>query len=361
MCRRTCFIGIVLVFFVLGGAIYAPGNACAENTHKLKVGVYESAPFAIRDSVGNWEGIAADLWVAVASENGFLFEFVEVPEEEAVGKLVSGELDVIAAGLPIRAETEALVDFSQPFFASDWAIAVMRKPAATLFGSLLKVFLSWQLWVVIFGLVALLLLVGLLIWFLERRENKEDFGGGNPVQAVIYSLYWAVAMMTGAGEKAPKSVYGRLIAIAWIFAGLFVTSTFTASVTTVLNVDHLGRRISSERDLPNAHVAVVRGSCENMLRDMKVRYTLCNDEDECFRMLKSGQVDAVVAGEPTLEHYAAKQFRGKLDVIPMNFEEVFYAFGLKPDSRITEKVNAGILKITSGSGWADILRRYLED
>jgi ABC-type amino acid transport substrate-binding protein len=349
-----------LAFFVLGGAIYAPGNACAENTRKLKVGVYESAPFAIKDSVGNWEGIAADLWVAVASENGFLFEFVEVSEEEAVGKLASGELDVIAAGLPIRAETEALVDFSQPFFASDWAIAIMRKPAATLFGSLLKVFLSWQLWVVILGLAALLLLVGLLIWVLERRENKEEFGA-NPVQAVIYGFYWAVAMMTGAGEKAPKSVYGRLIAIAWIFAGLFVTSTFTASVTTLLSVDHLGRKISSERDLPNAYIAVVRGSCENMLRDMKVRYLLGDDDDECFKMLKSGQVDAVVAGEPTLEHYAARKFRGKLDVIPMNFEEVFYAFGLKPGSRIAEKVNTGILKITSGSGWAGILRRYLED
>ncbi len=350
--------------FVAAGCVVAclvmDGSAHAETKHKLKVGVYESAPFAFKNDLGNWVGIAADLWTAVANDNGFDFDLVEVNEKDAVGKLAAGELDVIAAGLPVRVESEGLVDFSQPFFASDWAIAVIKKPAVTLFSSLAKIFLSWQLWAVVGGLLLALLFVGLVIWYVEGRENPEDFGS-NPAKSMIYGLYWAVAMMTGAGEKAPRSVYGRLIAIVWIFIGLFVTGAFTASVTTMLNVEHLGRKIVSERDLPHVYVAVMRGGCEVTLREMNVKYLLCADVNECFNMLKKGRVDAVVGGEPILEHYAATEFAGKLDIVPMDYEEVFYAIGLRPKSGITEEVNRSILRITSGHGWAETLRLYLEE
>lgn len=358
--RRSNVIFRSIVFAcVLTSFIVIAGSACAESDGKLKVGVYASAPFALKDELGNWSGISVDLWAAVAEKQGIDYDLIEVQEKDAVTKLANRELDVIAMGLPVRAETEGLIDFSQPFFASDWSIAVMKRPIVTLWGSLFKVFFSWQLWTVVGGLVIVLLFVGLIIWYIEGRENTEDFGP-DPVKNIIYGLYWSVAMMTGAGEKAPKSIFGRLIAMTWIFAGLFVTGAFTASITTVLNVEHLTARISSEEDLPRAYVAVTRGECEHILEQMNVNYVSCADEDGCFNMLTGGAVDAVVGGEPVLEHYAAKKYPGKLDIIPMDYEEVFYAFGLRDNGGLAEKVNQGILKITSDHAWARTLRKYLE-
>ena len=94
---------------------------------------------------------------------------------------------------------------------------------------------------------------------------------------------------------------------------------------------------------------------------MNVRYKRCANEKDCLRVLEKGKVDAVMAGEPFIKYSATKNYKGKLDIIPMDFDEVFYAIGLKPKSEITEQVNRGVLSITSSYAWTEILRRYLKD
>ena len=197
-------------------------------------------------------------------------------------------------------------------------------------------------------------------WRVEVSHNPE-YSGPHPAHGIAYGLYWSVAMMTGAGEKSPKSFWGRMIAIAWLTAAFFVSGAFTASVTTVLNVEHLGRKISGERDLPKAYVGVVKGSCEVLLDQMNVRYTQCASEKECLQLLEKEKIDAVVAGEPFIKYCAAKDYKGRLDIIPMDFDEVFYALGLKPRSEIAEQVNRQVLSLTSSYAWAEILQRYLKN
>gem|GEM_PF-2900089 len=350
----------VAVFCAAAYVLIAPDQAFAEAAGKLKVGVYESAPFAFKNELGQWEGIAVDLWMAAAEDQGLDFEFIEVAEQDAVARLAAGELDLIAAGLPVTAGNEKLVDFSQPFFASDWAIAIMRKPIPSVRGALARIFLAWQFWVFVACLILAFVAVAILMWNVEARQNPE-FAGDHRAHGISYAIYWSVAMMTGAGEAAPKSFLGRMIAIAWLAAAFFLSGAFTASVTTVLNVEHLSRKISSERDLPNAYVAIVKGDCETLLDQMNVRYKKCGDLKKCLSLLEKNRADAVVAGEPFIKYYAAKEYEGRLDIIPMDYEEVFYAIGLKPKSEIADQVNCGVLNVTSTYAWAGILRRYLED
>ena len=359
--RRLFYLtGILAIFCTAALVFIISGQAHAEAAGKLKVGVYESAPFAYKDELGKWNGIAVDLWEAVAKIDGFDFEFVEVEEKDAIPRLIAGGLDVIAAGLPLTAENEILIDFSHPFFAADWSIAIIRKPIVTMEGALAHVFFSWQLWAFVICLALAFIAVALVMWNFEVRENPE-YSGPSKIHGIAYGIYWAVAMMTGAGEKAPKTLPGRVIAIAWLVSAFFLAGAFTASITTVLNVQHLGRKISSERDLPNAYVAVTPGPCEKLLDQMNIRYTLCADEKECLIMLEKGRVDAVVGGEPFLKYYAAKGFKGKLDIIPMDYDEVFYSIGLSSKSEITEKVNRAILQVTSTHSWAKILQKYLRN
>jgi len=337
-----------------------PGHASAETAGKLKVGVYDSAPFAFKNELGRWQGISVNLWIAVAKNNGWDYDFVEVAKEDAVARLAAGDLDVIAAGLPVTAKDELRIDYSQPFFASDWSIALMRKPIPTVSGALARVFFSWQFWTFVGGLLLAFLLMAVIMWRLEVAQNPE-YSGPHPAHGIAYGLYWAVAMMTRAGEKSPKSFWGRMIAIAWLSAAFFVSGAFTASVTTVLSVEHLGRKITSERDLPKAYVGAVKGSCEGLLDQMRVRYTSCADERECLLLLQQEKIDAVVAGEPFIKYRAAKDYKGKLDIIPMDFDEVFYALGLRPGSPLTEQVNRQVLGVTSGYAWAEILEHYLKN
>ena len=354
------FFRTAAIFFVAAYALLTPSQAPAETTHKLKIGVYDSAPFAFKNELGRWHGIAVNLWIAIAKNNGWDFDFVEVPKKDAVARLTSGELDVIAAGLPVTPKNEILIDYSQPFYAADWSIALMRKPIHTMSGALARVFFSWQFWTFVGCLVLAFILMAVIMWRVEASQNPE-YSGPHPAHGIAYGLYWAVAMMTRAGEKSPKSFWGRMIAIAWLSAAFFVSGAFTASVTTLLSVERLGQKISGERDLPKAYVAAVQGGCETLLDQINVRYTRCPDEKTCLHLLEQEKVDAVVGGEPFLKYRAAKDYEGKLDIIPMDFDEVFYALGLKPKSELTEQVNRQLLSITSSHGWTEILQRYLKN
>jgi len=336
-----------------------PPQAHAESTGKLKVGVYDSAPFAYKDDLGKWKGIAVDLWQSIAKNKGYTFDFVEVTRKEAVPLLAKGDLDVIAAGLSVSLERELLIDFSQPFYSSHYAIALFRKPLASIESALFHIFLSWKFWIFVICIGFAFILVALLMWYFEGNENPE-YHGPTKLHSIAYGIYWSVAMMTRAGERAPKTVPGRLIGILWLGAAVFLAGSFTASVTTALNVERLNRKISSERDLPNAYVAVFPGPCEKLLTQMNVRHTVCNSGKECYSLLSQGKIDAIVGSEPSLKYYAATNLKGKLDVIPMDYDEVLYAIGLRPNSALTEEVNRSVLQITSTYEWAEILKQYLQ-
>ncbi|WP_293108693.1 potassium channel family protein [Moorena sp. SIOASIH] len=47
------------------------------------------------------------------------------------------------------------------------------------------------------------------------------------------SLWWSLVKATtvGYGDKSPVSFVGRLVAIVWMFTGLFVVAYFTAAIT----------------------------------------------------------------------------------------------------------------------------------
>jgi ABC-type amino acid transport substrate-binding protein len=359
--RRLSHILTISIFFCLAAMSFfvMPPQAHAETTGKLKVGVYASAPFAYKDELGKWKGIAVDLWQAIAKDKGYDFDFVEVTRKEAVSLLAKGDLDVIAAGLSVSLERELLIDFSQPFYASHYAIAVIRKPLASIESSLLHVFLSWKFWAFVLCIGFAFGLVAILMWHFEGKENPE-YHGPTKIHSIVYGIYWSVAMMTRAGERAPKTVPGRLIGILWLGVAVFLAGSFTASVTTALNVERLSRKISSERDLPNAYAAVFPGPCEKLLTQMNVRHTVCSSGKECYALLRQGRVDAIVGSEPILKYYAATNLKGELDIIPMDYDEVLYAIGLRPKSELTEEVNRAVLQITSTSAWAETLKQYLQ-
>ena len=355
---RILTVSLALCHAAMCFVVMTP-NAHAEGARKLKVGVYDSAPFAYKDELGKWTGIAVDLWQAIAKNKGYDFDFVEVTRKEAVPQLAKGDLDVIAAGLSVSLERELLIDFSQPFYASSYAIAVIRKPLASIESSLLHVFLSWKFWAFVLSIGFAFVLVAILMWYFEGNENPE-YHGPTKMHSIANGIYWSVAMMTRAGERAPKTVPGRIIGILWLGAAVFLAGSFTASVTTALNVERLSRKIYSERDLPNAYVAVMPGPCEKLLEQMNVRHTTCSGKKDCYSLLSQGRVDAIVGSEPTLKYYAARNLKGELDIIPMDFSEVLYSIGLKPKSALAEEINLAVLQITSTPAWTEILKQYLQ-
>ncbi|ACR78849.1 MULTISPECIES: basic amino acid ABC transporter substrate-binding protein [Kosmotoga] len=73
---------------------------------------------------GEFKGFDMDLIRAIADEMGFNIKIVDMSFDSLIAALVSGNLDIVIAGMTITAEREAVVDFSKPYWTADQSIIV---------------------------------------------------------------------------------------------------------------------------------------------------------------------------------------------------------------------------------------------
>ena len=324
----------------------------------LRVGVSETAPFAMKTAVGSWEGIGVDLWRAIAQRLGLTYEFVELPEPDLLPWLKSGKLDVVAGGFVITPEKEGAIEFGQVYYTADRAIGALRRPDRPAIGQVLELFLSWQILRVFVPVLVVLFLVGLLIYFIERSRDPGMYGGSRS-RSLLYATFWSTAMATGVGADTPRSNLGRVVAIMWVLVGVSLTSLFTAAITRVLTADLLSREDPSPRNLPHSRVAVLAGSGHEALRDLGVRLWAFSSPQEAIGAVVQGEMDFCVLSEPVLKYYAGKYFKGKIDIAPIPGRRILYAFGLAPNSPLRKPVNVVLLELIESPEGAAILQQYL--
>lgn len=85
----------------------------------------------------------------------------------------------------------------------------------------------------------LAMISGFIVWLLETWKNEDEFSRAFPIGWFEGTWYSIISMTTvGYGDKAPKSIIGKLFAIIWICIGLLLCAIITATVTTsVLNAN----------------------------------------------------------------------------------------------------------------------------
>jgi polar amino acid transport system substrate-binding protein len=302
-------------------------------------------PFVIKEPDGSWRGISIDLWSSVASNAGYRFELLPMPFERLLPSLEEGQLDVVVGALTMTAEREARFDFSHPFYRTGLAIGVLRDGESSSLGAL-KGLLSWQFLGLIFGLAALLLLVGAVLWLFERHNNQEQFGG-TPVQGLGSSFWWTAVTMTtvGYGDKAPVTLGGRLVGLVWMFAGLIMVSTFTAAVASMLTVGNLQGGIQGAEDLRRAHVASVDNTSGALyLESQRIRHSTYPDVMRAMQAVQQGEAEAVVYDLPIMQYRNGELGHGGLRLLPGTFENQSYAFALANGSPYRERINLELLR-----------------
>jgi polar amino acid transport system substrate-binding protein len=343
------------------GAAEAAGATGATPVRQpLRVGISEVPPFVIREADGSWQGISIDLWSDVASALGYEFELVPMPFKDLLSSLEAGRVDVAVGALTMTAEREARFDFTHPFYLTGLAIAVPRDSASSTWAVLKRLF-SWQFTSVVLGLTTLLLVVGAVLWLLERRRNPSQFGG-TPVQGLGHGFWWAAVTMTtvGYGDKAPVTLGGRLVAIVWMFAALIMVSGFTAAITSALTVGRLQSDISGPQDLRRAHVATVAGTVSARYLDgERLRSSAFPDLRSAMQAVQKGEADAVVYDQPILQYRNRELGDGGLRLLPGTFDKQAYAFAVGSGSALREPIGREILRISNSRMWPEMTRRYL--
>jgi ABC-type amino acid transport substrate-binding protein len=358
--RRRFAYGLVASLLLFG---LLPSGAHADREPgSLIVGTKNAPPFAIHNEDGSWSGISIDLWRVLASDLGVRFELRELELDELIAGLESGELDAVVAAMTVTSEREARVDFSHPFFYSGLTVVVPADVGGSIFGWLSGVF-NRGFFEAVLVLMAVLLAAGVAVWLFERQRNPAQFGG-SATQGLASAFWWSAVTMTtvGYGDKAPKTLGGRAVAIVWMFAAVIVTSGLTAAIASSLTVNRLQSRIDELRDLKDSSIAVVADSTSAAyLKSRGYRIKSFDTLDQGLDALGSGEAVALVHDEPIVLHeiLSDPERYADLNVLPTSFAEQDYAIGMPQRSPLREPLNQALLRRTQEDRWEQTLQYYL--
>ena len=332
------------------------------NPAKLVVGTMRVPPFVLQGDDGQWSGLSVDLWKQVATELKTEFEFREYDYDPAglLDAVERRQIDLAVAAIPMTPESESRFDFSHPYFAASLGIAVRAEPSRGVFGALAS-FARPQVLGTIGGLFGLLLLVGTLMWLLERRRNAQHFHP-HPVRGIGDGLWWAAVTMTttGYGDKVPASWRGRTLGLVWMFSSIFLIALFSATLASSLVVNRLKTGITGPADLPRVRVAAVSGTAgEEWLVAQGMQARTYPFVIQASKALQRGEVDALVY-ERAILGYMIKQYGwGELHVLPHTLAVNDYGIALPADSPIKEQINRALLKVVHHPDWREVVQRYI--
>lgn len=348
---------ILLSFFLL--SCFLSG----QDRDPITVGVMETPPFVIQDASGELSGISIELWKQIAADLDWEYEFKQYPYnvQGLLDAVAAEEVDLAIAAFTVTAEREKTVDFSHSYFQTGLGVAVQRAGSEDVMRTLSS--LLRQFGGPLVTLLALLLAVGGLMWWLERRNNPEQFSR-SPLRGLGDGLWWSAVTMTtvGYGDKAPQTFAGRALGLVWMFASLFLISFFTAMLASSFTAVQLTPRIESPDELGGSRVGVVGdANAELALAARGLRSFGYPDLTQACEALREGRLDAVVHDAAILQYAIQESRWTELVVLPETLEVEDYGVAFPQASALIEPVNQGLLRAVRSPDWSQTLVKYLGD
>lgn len=327
----------------------------------LRVGTADAPPFAWKADDGNWHGIGIELWRELAAELGWEFQLHERKFTDLLEAVEEGSLDVGVAAITITPEREAVMDFSQPFYVAGLGIAVPHKGTAQGWLKVAERFLTLHFLSLLAALMLVLFIAGFLVWIFERR-SPEMFGG-TAARGLGSGIWWSAVTMTtvGYGDKSPRTLGGRIVAVVWMFTSIIMLSSFTAAITSSLTISEIGGPVAEFSDLRRVRVGTVEGSSSVIfLEEQDITAVSFSGTRVGLQALADGEIDAFVEDAPIIKYLISKHFHRILRVLPPTFDQQYYGIALTSGSDLREKLNISLLRYIQTDDWHSLLKRHLE-
>ena len=358
--KKIGIIGLVIIIVTLfrfGPAIAEP--EAQSDGEPLIVVIKSIPPFVIIEDE-RISGFSIDLWEELAQQMEIPFEYVVVDTvEDQLQMIVDGEADLAISAITINSEREDMMDFSDPYYNSGLRI-MTRSGGGQLAWNLLSLVLSPEALEIVFAFVFIMFIIGNLVWLLERKKNSEEFPQGY-LKGVWEGIWWSIVTVTtvGYGDKAPRSIFGRLLGMSTILFGLFLIANFTAAITTQLTLEGLRSSISSVEDLPGKRVVTVADSTASQyLTDNYIHHNTTETIEEAVEQLINDQADAIVYDGPILQYLAITEAKGEVQVVGAVLQPEFYGVPLPLGSPYRKIINKAIMDAVQNGALDEVRQKW---
>jgi polar amino acid transport system substrate-binding protein len=354
-----CGIILLWLFLIFPGYAFSQDDSAA--SRKLLVGATVTPPAYMKTADNRWEGLSVDIWQAVAQRLGLSFEFREFASiESMLDALEKKEIDVIPS-LAVQDRFESIMDFSQSYLKSGLSIAVPAEGVDYRWIKVIESVFSPHILKAIGLLFSMSLIFGIIVWLFERRRNSEMFGEGY-VKGIGHGIWWAMVTMTtvGYGDKAPKTMGGRIFALIWMIFSIVFIAGFTANITTQLTIGELRGKVHGFNDLYNVRVGCISGTEGfDFLSKKGVTVIPFENIQKGMSAVARNRIDAFVQDEKILQYLVKSKFPGRVQVVGGTFDEYFVSIALQQNSPLRKPINKALLKLMKTESWNEILNRYI--
>ena len=322
---------------------------------KLVVGTYPIAPFIVKRDGGEWTGISIEIWKRVAREVGIDYEIREY-ERTTWRDRAHKEVDVWVS-MNITEAGEKKFDLSHAFYSTGLAIAVRKEAKGG--GAVLWEALTSSAFLKVLGLVSVILLVmGVVMWLIERKRNEDEFGGAG---GILAGFFWATETFIGYNDPQHRTRLGRSLGITWAIVSVLALSGFTAEMSSQLTASRLTTAVSGPKDLPRVKVGTVEKSQgEKWLNARGLSAKAYLSPEDMVKGLDAGEVDAVVFESPVLKYHVKQKFEERLTVLSGTFDNHGYGIGLRAEALpLRKEINLALLRISQSGEFEHLLSEWL--
>jgi polar amino acid transport system substrate-binding protein len=327
----------------------------------LIVGYNPTSPFVANEN-GAFAGPSIWLWEKIATDLDLTYKIVPLPLDSLLSQLESGKIDISASPLTMTSERIALFDFSSPYYIAQSTILVTQESSSEEAWEFLKSFFTFRFFRICAALFAILLLFGFLEWLFERKLNKEEFGTG--IKGLWNGFWWSAVTMTtvGYGDKSPKTVGGRIVALIWMFTAIIIISGFTASIASSLTTNKMTSNTSTIEDFKDKQLGTIENSgTDEWLKDnFYINRSRFSTMDEAILALENEQIDGIAYDWPILNEVIKADPSDKFQLIDITFDAQFYAIGMnsKLSTELKKGINLSLLEHTESMDWKVLLTEH---
>ncbi|KAL5797854.1 hypothetical protein ACOSQ2_002674 [Xanthoceras sorbifolium] len=280
--------------------------------------------------------------------------------DELVRMVANDVFDVAVGDIAIVTNRTRIVDFSQPYASSGLVIVALisKNSSAWVF---IRPF-TVEMWCVT---AAAFVMIAVVIWVLEHRVN-DDFRGP-PSRQLVTMFLFSFSTLFKTNQEATISSLGRLVMVVWLFLLMVITSSYTASLSSILTVQQLSTPVTGIDSLiaSNWPIGYQVGSFAysyllESLHITRSRLVPLGSPLEYENALRKGPsnggVAAIVDELPYVELFLAK--KTDFEIIGQPFTRSGWGFAFQRDSPLAVDMSTAILKLSETGMLQEIRKRW---
>ncbi|XP_062220525.1 glutamate receptor 2.8-like [Phragmites australis] len=369
--------GLTQIIWPGNSHLWPKGWVVSPNGQQLRVAVPVKKGFTqfvevTKDSTTgrrNVTGYCIEVFDAVMRNMPYPVSYQYVPDEDSavsyekfVSQVPEQLADVVVGDVTITASRMAEVDFTMPFTESGWSMVVaVRTDTGTSMWIFLQP-LTTSLWIASF---AFFCFTGFVVWVIEHRINPEF--RGTPWQQFGLIFYFAFSTLVFSHKEKLESNLSRFLVIIWVFVVLILTSSYTASLTSMLTVQKLQPTVTDVRELQRRGDYIgyqegtfIEGSLQKLGFDkakMRSYSTAKQYADALSKGSANGGVAAIFDEIPYLKLFLSQYCDGYTMVGPV-YKTDGFGFVFPRGSPMTPDVSRAVLALAEGDEMAQIEKKW---